>query len=69
MPTAGCEMIVRPVITVVCINPIPNACEGPYNQIEIVFVNDVVIQHLKMKRSEICRVVIWRPASASIARI
>ena len=68
MATAGSERIVGPGITVVCIDPIPNIREGPDNQIEIVFVDDVVIQHLTVSRCKVRSVVIFLSAGARIAR-
>src|SRR6266487_570629 len=66
--TAVSERRVGPGITVVCINPIPNIREGPDNQIKVILVDDIIIQHLKMMRSKVCRIAIWRLAGARIAR-
>src|SRR5437773_10009584 len=68
MATAVSERIVGTGITMVCINPIPNIREGPDNQIKVILVDDIIIQHLKMMRSKVCRIVIWRLAGARIAR-
>src|SRR4030095_15184569 len=61
------EMIVGPMIAPVCINPTTDACESSYDKIKIVFVDDVVIEHLERERCNVRRVGIRRSAGARIS--